>query len=236
MNLFSRFLGVFFNPKETFKAVSEKPVWLDTLVILFIAIGLFSYIVAPYAQRDSVQMWKDNAVKLQERLGKEGYERQLKKLENPSSSSVLLRSFLLSPITFLFGFLFSSLILLGAGRLFSVQGNYRQLLSAYLQANFIDKILGNGVRLILILTKKSVMQTSTSLVLLFPRLEFTSPLYVVLSQIDFFQLWLFGIFSLALVEIFKIERKKALFISYGFWFIKSLLYIAMGLLTLKYMR
>jgi hypothetical protein len=108
--------------------------------------------------------------------------------------------------------------------------------SAYLHANFIDKILGNALRLVLILSRKSVVQTTTSLALFFPRLEVTSAGFVILSHVDFFQLWLFGILSYGLSHIFKIEIKKALFLSYGFWLIKSLFYITIGLLTLRYMR
>lgn len=87
----------------------------------------------------------------------------------------------------------------------------------------------------LIFLKKSVFQTSTSLVLLFPRLSFTSPTYVVLSQLDFFQLWLFGVLAFGLAAVFKVSLPKALFLSYIFWFLKSLLYIALGLINLKYM-
>jgi hypothetical protein len=96
-------------------------------------------------------------------------------------------------------------------------------------------LLGNAVRLVLIFLKKSVFQTSTSLTLFFPRLSFTSPAHVILSQIDFFQLWLFGVLSFGLAAIFKISQRKALVISYSFWFLKSLLYIAVGLINLRYM-
>jgi hypothetical protein len=60
-----------------------------------------------------------------------------------------------------------------------------------------------------------------------------SPAYVVLTQVDFFQLWVFGILGFALAEIFHIELKKALFLSFSFWFIRSLFYIVTGLLIMK---
>jgi hypothetical protein len=80
------------------------------------------------------------------------------------------------------------------------------------------------------------METSTGLALFFPRLEVTSTAFIILTNIDFFQLWMFGIFSYGLASIFKIELKKALFISYGFWLLKTLLYIAIGLLSTIFMR
>ncbi len=233
MNFVNRFQGIFFNPQLIFKSLSEKPVWVDALIALLIAMMAFSYIILPYSQQDNLQMMKNN-VKLKERMGEERFNQMIERLENPSKTSILLRSFLMTPVTALIGFLLSSLILLGLGRFLSTEGNYIKVFSAYLHVNFIDKILGNGLRLILILTRKSAIQTTTSLALFFPQLEVTSAGFVILSQLDFFQLWLFGIFGYALSHIFKIELKKALFVSYGFWLIKSLFYITLGLISLRY--
>jgi hypothetical protein len=115
--------------------------------------------------------------------------------------------------------------------MFSSEGNYRQVLSVYLHAGFIDKILGNAVRLPLILIRKSVVQTTTSLAFLFPKMETTSLGFRVLSQFDLFQLWLFGILAFGLSAVFKINLRKALVISYGFWFLKSLLYVGLSFLS-----
>ncbi len=112
------------------------------------------------------------------------------------------------------------------GRMFSTEGNYKQDFSVYLHASIVDRILGNAVRLVLILIRKSVFQTTTSLALLFPRLEITSTAYKVLSQIDFFQLWFYGILAYGLSSVLKIDVKKSLIIAYGFWLLKTLFYIA----------
>jgi hypothetical protein len=85
----------------------------------------------------------------------------------------------------------------------------------------------------LITSRESVFQTTTSLAMFFPKLETMSPAYIVLTQVDFFQLWIFGILGFALSEIFKIDLKKSLIIACGFWFIRSLFYIAIGLLSMK---
>jgi len=229
MNLFNRFQGIFFNPQITLKAISEKPVWVDTLIILLIALVLFSYFTIPYAQKDRLEVEK-NSIRLRERLGEERYNQRIEFLENPPKAVTYIISFVVTPFTYLIGFLISSLIILMMGRLTSTEGKYIQVFSAVLHANFVDKILGNAVRLILILTRKSVMQTTTSLALLFPGMETTSSGYRVLSQVDFFQLWLFGILGYGLSHIFKIELKQALIVSYSFWLLKSLLFIALGLL------
>lgn len=227
MNFFDRLQGVFFNPKDTFKAVAEKPVWLDALIVILVIITIFLAIISPYLQKDQIQVLKNN-VEIQERLGEERAQQQLKILESKwyrLIGLVILPSVLSIAILFL-----QPLILLAMSRMFSTEGNYKQVLSVYLHANLIDKVLGSVVRLILILTRKSVMQTTTTLAIFFPRLEVTSTGFIVLSQVDFFQLWMFGILGYGLSYVFKIDTKKALFISYGFWFLKTLFNVGLGLL------
>ena len=235
MNFINAFLGVFLNPKQTLRAISEKPRWTEALILILIAWALFAYITAPFGQTDSIKVMEDN-IKLKERIGEDRYNEALKNLKNPSPTSTLLRSFIMSPASLAVGFLFSCMIMFGMGRLISTEGKYIQVFSGFLYVNFIDKILGNAVRLLLILPKKSILETSTGLALFFPRLEVTSTAFIILTQIDIFQLWMFGIFSYALSYIFNVEVKKALFISYGFWLLKAILYIAMGLFSASLMR
>jgi Yip1 domain len=235
MNLFNRLQGVFFNPQKTFAAIAERPVWVDIFIIVVVAIGLFSYLTTPYFQKDTLQIWKDN-VKMQEKIGKERFQQQLDRLANPSPAGTMVRALVITPLTFLIGFLFSGLIILVLSRLVSQQGSYRQVWAALLHANLIDKILGHAVRLALILTRKSFMQTSTGLALFFPKMDMATPGYVILSQFDFFQLWMFGVLAYGISAIFKIELKKALIISYGFWLLKAIFSSALGIIGLSFMR
>ncbi|MGB3862778.1 MAG: YIP1 family protein [Candidatus Aminicenantaceae bacterium] len=234
MNFFNRFIGVIFSPQETFKTLLEKPVWIDALIVILIAIVLFTHLIMPYTLKDTAQLMENN-VKLKERLGDEGFEQTMERIRNPSKGSLAVRVFALTPLTQVIGFLIASLILLVFGRVTATEGKYIQVLSAYIHANLIDKILGNALRLFLILSRKSVFQTSTSLALFFPHMEVTSLSYAMLSQVDFFQLWLFGVLSFGLSYIFKIELKKALFISYGFWLLKSAFNVAIFLVSMSFM-
>ena len=230
MNFFSRFVGTFFDPGKTFKALAGRPVWLDALVILLILISLYSYITIPVAQKDSLQMMEDNAAKLKEKWGEEGFNRYMDRIKN---SNPALSAFLITPLTYLIGFLFSALIILGIGRLTATQGNYVQVFSLLVHANFVDKFLGNALRLFLVSSRQSVFQTSTGLAVFFPSLEITSTAYAVLNQVDFFQLWLFGILGIGLASVFKVSVRKALIISYGFWLLKSLFSLALYLMQMR---
>jgi hypothetical protein len=227
-------MGVFLSPKETFKALSEKPVWIDALILILIAVVLFTHLTMPYTLKDTAQLMENN-IKLKERLGEERFEQTMEGIRNPSKGSIIARVFVFTPLTQVIGFLIASLILLVIGRLTATEGKYIQVLSAYIHANLIDKILGNALRLLLILSRKSVFQTSTSLAIFFPHMEVTSLSYAVLSQVDFFQLWLFGVLGFGLSFIFKIDLKKALFISYGCWLLKSAFNVAIFLVSMSFM-
>ncbi len=230
MNIFERFQGVFASPKKTLEGVAAKPVWVDALVILLIVLAVYSYLISPIVQKESLAMFQNNP-KLEERMGKARYEQFMAAQSHPSSTRMYINSFVISPLTGVLGFLLSSLFLLIFGRMFATAGNFKQVLAVLLHASFIDKFLGNAVRLAIIYGKKSVFQTSTSLVALFPKLTFGSPAYLILSQFDIFQLWMFGVLAYGLAAVFKVELKKALYVSYGFFALKSVVYVLLGLLS-----
>jgi Yip1 domain len=235
MSFFKRLEGVFFTPTPMFRSLAEKPVWVDALVILLLLMAVFSAVVAPYTQTDQLKMYKDNT-KLQERMGETRYNEMIAKMENASPSSAVARGVMWGTVMGGIGLLFSSLILLMLGRFVSTQGNFVGVLAVLVHASFIDKLLGNGLRSFLILTRKSVMQTSTSLAMLFPRIEVTSPAYIILGQLDLFQLWMFGVLAVGLSAVFKVSLRKSMFISYGFWLLKSVIYIALGIIGMSYMK
>jgi hypothetical protein len=220
MSFVRRIGGTFFDPGPTFKAMAERPRWVDVLIVLLILVSLYTYLIFPFGQKDSLRLMEDNAAKFKERWGESRYTTEMERISGQNRS---LAVFLIMPLTYLFGVLFSALIVLGMGRLASTQGNYLQVFSVLLHANLVDKLLGNGLRLFLITSHKSVVQTSTGLPALFPRLDVFSASYALLSQVDLFQIWMFVLFGMGLAASFKISLKKGLVISFAFWFLKSAL-------------
>ncbi|HPW18335.1 MAG TPA: hypothetical protein PLP83_08145 [Candidatus Aminicenantes bacterium] len=235
MSFFERLQGVFLGPERTFGALAAKPVWIDAAVVVLASLIAFNLVVAPYSQQDNLRLMKDNAA-LKDRMGEEAYAKLIGQAEDMSASSRAIRVLVSTPLLFLAALFLQSLLLLVLGRLLSIHGTYVQVLSALVHASFIDKLLGNGVRLALVLARKSVLQTSTGLALLFPRLEVTSTAYVVLSQADLFQLWMFGVLALGLAAIFRIGFRKALALSYGMWLLKALANIGIGLIGMSFLR
>jgi hypothetical protein len=233
MSLFKRLEGVFFNPRPTFEAVAEKPVWVDMLVLLLVALIAYSFIVAPYMQTDNSRLMKENEAKLKQRFGEERYQTMI---QPPTQARKIVQSLVIVPAFFVIALLIQALVLLIMGRFMSTEGNYKQVFASLVHAGGVNILLGNAVRLILVLTKKSVMQTSTSLALLFPRLEVTSTAYVALAQVDFFQLWMFGILAYGLSAVFKVDLKKSLVVSYVFWLLKAVVNFGIGMWGISFLR
>lgn len=228
MTLIRRFTGVFAEPKPVFRFLAEeRPIWVDALILILVAVAAFSLLAAPYARQDQIEMFRDN-VRMKERLGEEGFQRYLDRLENPSSVQTIVQTVVAAPVMTVIGFLVSALFIFILGRFVSTSGAYVQVLAALVHAAFIDKILGSAVRTGLVLASGSAMKTTTSLALLFPRLEITSPLFMALAQVDFFQIWMFGVLAYGLAAAFQVELKKALYVSYGFWLLKALFGFALG--------
>ena len=235
MNLFKRIEGIFFNPRPVFDGLAVKPVWVDALIVVLIAFIAFNLVVAPYMQKDQLRLMKDNSA-LKERVGAERYDQMIQNMENPSARSRIIQTFVTTPLFTLIALLLQALILLILGRFLSSQGTYVQVLSVLLHASLVDKLFGNAVRTVLALTRKSLMQTSTSLALLFPKMEVTSTSYIMLAQVDFFQLWLFGILAIGLAAVFKISVKKALVLSYSVWFLKALVNVGISMIAMSFLR
>jgi hypothetical protein len=236
MNLFKRIEGVFFSPKPTFEGLAARPVWIDAVVLLIAALIAFNLLVAPYMQKDQLTLMRDNAASLKERYGEDNYAAMIERTEHPTPGGRIMQVFIMTPLIALAALLLQSLILLILGRFVSTQGTYVQALSALVHAGLINALLGNAVRLVLALTRGSLMQTSTSLALLFPRLEVTSTSYMLLSQIDLFQLWLFGVLAFGVAAIFKVPRRKALALSYTVWALKAAANVGIGLIGMSFLR
>jgi hypothetical protein len=228
---FRRLWGVYFNPQDTFKVLAEKPKWGDMLIVLLVLTALYAVVVAPYIPQDQIRRLQSD-VEGRAKMGEEVYKQRLEFWQDPPAFVAII-GIIMQPVSLLLGFLIQSLIIMGFGRLTSTQGRYIQIFSAFIHANAINLVLGNALRAFLISSRGSVFQTTTSLALFFPQLETGSVAYLVLTQVDFFQLWVFGILGFALAEIFQFDRKKGLILSFSFWFIRSLFFTAIGLIGMK---
>jgi len=235
MNFGQRLIGVFTNPRETFSFLAEKPVWVDALILVLVAVFAFNFLIAPYSAKDNYEMLQ-GSTKLKQQLGEERFntmlEQSRQKAEHLTPAARITQS-LLGSASIIIILLLQTLLLMILSKFFSTQGNYKQLLSAMFHASFINLLLGNALRAFLASSKQSIFKVSTGLAVFLPNLEPTSTPYIILTSIDIFQLWMFGVLGYAISAIFKLDLKKSLFISYLFWVLKTIVNIAIGIFSLS---
>lgn len=233
MNMFKRISGVFFNPKPVFDSLAEKPVWVDVLVLLLIALAAFSILISPYVRHDQLAMWKDS-VTAKEKAGEARYNASVQALENPMTAGMVLYTVVGYPLFIFFAMAIQAGVILLFGRFVSTQGRFAQVFASLVHASSINLLLGNAVRLGLTVLRRSAIQTSTSAVMLFPKIPVMSKAYIFLGQLDFFQLWMFGVLAFGVAAALKINLKKALALSYAVWFFKAVVNIILGLITANF--
>ncbi|MCK7518598.1 MAG: hypothetical protein MZV64_13200 [Ignavibacteriales bacterium] len=230
MSLFKRLPGVFFEPRPTFEGLAARPVWIDALVVVLLALIAFNLVIAPILQKDQLSLLKDNAA-LKERMGEDSYAKMIDRTEHPSPAGRIMQTFVITPLYLPRRPSCSRACSCSSWAASSrPRGPTSRSWPPWSTPTSSTSCSGNAVRLVLGLTRGSLMQTSTGLALLFPNLEVTSTPYIVLAQVDLFQLWMFGVLAFGLAAIFKISAKKALILSYGLWFLKALVNIGMGLI------
>ena len=219
MSFVRRLAGVFFRPARTFQSLADRPVWVDALVIVLVAGAASSYLVFPFVEQDRLLAFKDTAAGFIEKHGGDQYAAAVARIKGESRT---LDAFVVRPMIALTVFLFSSLIALGAGRAVSRRGHYLQVFSSFIHASLVTVIPGNAVRLAMIVARRSTVRVSTGLAALFPGLPAGSAARAALSQVDFFSLWMYGLFGLGLAAAFKVGVKKGLAISYTLWLVSGL--------------
>jgi hypothetical protein len=224
MSFGGRLIGTFFWPGRTFRFIASRPVWVDILVLVLVLISLYSYLTFPFGQKDRILTMEAHEADLTAKWGASGYASELERIKGRNRA---LCAFVVTPLTSLFGLLFAALIVLGTARVVSSEGNYLQVFSSLLHASLVDKLLGNGLRLYLILSRGPEAETPAGVSALFLKLEGTSATAAFLSQLDPFQLWMYCLFALGLAAAFKIGWKKGLVISVIFWLLKGLLAVAL---------
>jgi len=210
--------------------IAQRPKPIAAILILVLALtAVFSFVSAPYAAKDGLEILKDN-VKMKERLGPERFDKMIADMENPKPGAGIIRAFVVTPAFTALFLGIQALFLLILGRMVSSEGAYLPCFSVLLYASLVNTLLGNIVRTFLILSRKSVMQMTTSLAMLAPTADITSTPYILLSQIDLFQLWMFGVLGYGLSAVFKIPVKKGLVLSSAFWALKAVFNIALAFL------
>ncbi len=208
MGFISRFLDVFISPSKISEEIKEKPRILEPLIIVLIFAIIFTFLTARIQSKDSVEY-----IKMNPRMADRIPQDRLEKMANPSHSSILIRSFILSPITIVFYLLIFSVVLLVIVKIAGGAGEFKHFFSIAFFSSYIDYVIGNGIKTFLTLQKGTSIGVSTGLSLFFPDISMTSSTYIIISLIDFFSIWSYIVVAIALSKVSRFSFTKAIVIS-----------------------
>jgi hypothetical protein len=215
MTFFQRLEGVFFSPRATLEAVAQKAVWWDVLIVTLVATIIFSVVIMPYATQDALANYQAQGGTAPADIS------QMPKW-------ILIIGGVVGLFSIMFFIFLSCGIITLIGRFFSQEGDFSKILAVYLHAGLVDSVLGNLIRLLLVLMKKTFRVSTSLAVLLPPDIPVRSFPYVLLNQFDFFRLWAVFIMAFGLSAVFKVDRKKGLIISFVAWFILTLIFAGLS--------
>jgi hypothetical protein len=225
----ARVLGVFFSPAETFEDIARKPTIWAPLLLLVVVQGFFLYAVAP-AQGQDAAAFTERSSFLQ-RLPEEQRAAIIEQQRNPSPTRRLI-SAATGPLVVVLFMVIAALIFWGAGNLLGGQPTFKKTLSMVLFASMITLVLGQLVKLPLILTKNTVAGVTFSPAMLMPDLEVTSTQFRLWSLFDLFALWGTVVTGIGLAKVSAISTAKGVVTSFVLYAVIAGVGFAIGSLFL----
>jgi hypothetical protein len=225
----ARILGVFFSPAETFEDIARKPTIWAPLLLLVVVQGLFLYAVAPAQGQDAAAVTENSS--FLQRLPAEQRAEIIEQQRNPSPTRRLI-SAIAGPLVVLLFMVIAALIFWGAGNLLGGQPTFRKTLSMVLFASMITLVLGQLVKLPLILTKNTVAGVTFSPAMLMPDLEVTSTQFRLWSMFDLFALWGTVVTGIGLAKVSAISTAKGVVTSFVLYAVIAGIGFALGSLFL----
>jgi uncharacterized membrane protein (DUF106 family) len=207
LTFFQRVTGVFTSPRKVFESLRSHPVWLDVL-ILYIVVGVFTFIpMQPIIQREAMENARERiaSAELSEEQKTEAIERQegimSKMLSVPAGIATVL---IVSPIMFLF---WALVVWFVYGFMIGGQLTFGQAFAAVSHLALIQ-LLGGLVKLPLILAKGS-MYVATSLALVLPEADPSSPAWAALNAFDIFTIWILITMAIGMVALARVSPGKS---------------------------
>jgi hypothetical protein len=219
-----KLLNIYFNPKETFTQLNEKPDWIIPISITLVVIIVFTMLALPKI----ILPERAKMIEESDRIPEEFKERQLAQLEG-------VLPYVTTPVTiiifsFILLFLQSSIFLV-VFLMFGSRAPFKKILAvvsySYL-TGIPEIILKTGLMFI-----RRTARVFTSLALVVPNLEMESPLFRVLARIDIFMIWQLSLIALGCSVIYGVSRKKSFGIIFGLWGIWLIIVYVLGFVLPK---
>lgn len=205
MSMMAKIMGIFLDPKRTFRSLTAKPDFVVPLIIVVLASFIFTWIAWPVIQASSLELTRQNLYERgmeQEQIDK--VIEQQKKFGGiwglaGAPVSVLIITFILAGIL-----LFAGNIVLGG------DASYLQMLSVFCYASLIS-VISYAVRTALILAKGTI-KVYTSLAVFMPADLSDTVWFKIANIFDVFVIWKIVVIAIGMGIFYKIKTQKPLLV------------------------
>ncbi len=216
-----RLLAVFTRPAELFASLDQRPAWVLPLVVVIVVTLVHVAVTAPFTGSEYLK-----ELESKEDIPQEHLERIRVHFE---PSRMVRRGMIGAVILMIIGLLFSAGVTHGVCLLSGGDAVFMKTLSIF-SYTLLVHVPGLIIRTVLMWIKQS-SHVYTSLALLWPSGDMSSPLFRFLSAIDGFTVWRLVLISGGLATVFRFRRTKASGIVFGLWAVAVLLWIVLGTFT-----
>jgi hypothetical protein len=224
MGVFSRILGVFTAPGETFASLDKKPTWLVPFIIMIAAVTVMQVLTSDIAIRDRTQT-------VTARMEARGATPdQIENAQNSMQKGAKF-GYVSAPIVILVMWLvMAGVLLFGGNIIMGGSSSFKKMLSLVSWSSLIG-IVAMLVMTPLILSKQTTVGVTTSLAaFLTPPTPEAPPtaLYRLLSKFDVFTVWQMILWTIGISVFYKFSVKKSALLIGGIWILWIVISVALG--------
>lgn len=194
LNTIERVKYLFTAPSRTMKDLAERPRILFPLLVIIFGVAITELILL------NVTNTNQDIIQIEETL-----------LRN-----LTLGALILMPVAFrLFIWLGKVMFTHGVAGVLGGDGSFKGVASVIGYATFIN-VIGDFIRAIIVLVTGNSL-VSISLIALFPGIKESTPLHVIMQQLNIFTIIYLGLATIGVMYVHKISKVKSIIAVFGTW-------------------
>jgi len=220
MSLIQKIISIFWSPTETFKSLKENVNWMDIVIPLLLVV-IVGWITVPYVAPISTKVAQQR-IENNENLSEQQKEQSLESIEKSTGGPlkyimVIIGTGLNAAILALVMWLAGNMFLKG-------EVEYTRIFAMTAYISLIG-IIASAVRTPLMVSQGTT-EVYTGAAILFEKSK--TFFFRLMKQIDVFSIWKVILFGLGLGTLYKSEKNKALYLTFGLWAIWTIVMSVLG--------
>ena len=220
MSLIQKIISIFWSPTEPFKSLKENVNWVDIVIPLLLVV-IVGWITVPYVAPISTKVAQQR-IENNENLSEQQKEQSLESIEKSTGGPL---KYIMVIIGTALNAAILALVMWLAGNMFlKGEVEYTRIFAMTAYISLIG-IIASAVRTPLMVSQGTT-EVYTGAAILFEKSK--TFFFRLMKQIDVFSIWKVILFGLGLGTLYKSEKNKALYLTFGLWAIWIIVMSVLG--------